>query len=380
MKIGFLTTSYPSDTNDPRGVHIHRIASALVRRRVEVVVAAPVQQSLAYQIDGVTVVPLECAAAREGHLSSGISGIVPNLQRKPWLGSEIPGLIRALGAGVDLLDDVDLLHCHWVLPSGWVASRRLSRDTPLVVTSHGGDVNLVRRLPVLGSFARRALQRADAVVGVSDAVSAELRRLGVPNHRLVTLSVGVPIGPELARRRLASPLRVLYVGGLSRRKSVDTLVRAFKRVDGRAELKIVGSGPTQVSLQRLIARLSVANAELVGPVAPSDVGRLMQWADVLVLPSRSEGKPTVVMEAMAAGLAVLATDIPGTRELVDPGKTGFLFPVGSWGDLERRLSSMADDPEQVQNMGRAAWEVANTFSIEAVADKHVEIYERVLSR
>jgi rhamnosyl/mannosyltransferase len=137
------------------------------------------------------------------------------------------------------------------------------------------------------------------------------------------------------------PLRVLFVGRLDAQKNVVRLVQAMARVTRPVELTVVGDGEEQPRVRAAVAAAGLTSVRLVGAVHGADLLGWYRWAEAFVLPSDREGMPLVVLEAMAAGLPVLVTDVPGSRELVED--VGIVVPPTPAG-LAAGLDRLASDP------------------------------------
>ena len=171
MRVLFITSAYPANLDDPRGTFIHVLARSLVEEGVQVTVLAPGSPGAPRSElrDGVHVRRATYWIPRWQSLATGLGGIVPNLRSKPWLIFQIPALLLALSwRAVRLARGADVIHAHWVLPSGLagVRARRWS-GRPLIITSHGGDLNLAVRIPALRPLVRRTVTQAQHCVGVS---------------------------------------------------------------------------------------------------------------------------------------------------------------------------------------------------------------------
>jgi glycosyltransferase involved in cell wall biosynthesis len=172
----------------------------------------------------------------------------------------------------------------------------------------------------------------------------------------------------------------LAVGRLRAPKDFACLVRATAELaPGRLRVFIVGDGPDRPALQAEIARLGAgASVELLGERA--DVAELLAAADLFVLPSHSEGMPMSVLEAMAAGLPVVASAVGGIPELVRDGETGRLVAPGDAPALARALDALAGDPVARARLGAAGRRRAEReFDVEACRRAHLELYRAALA-
>ncbi len=171
----------------------------------------------------------------------------------------------------------------------------------------------------------RVLRAAERVVVLSgEQADFVQERYGVRPERVVIVpnGVGAPREPDPAERTGVREdddgmLRLLYVGRLAAQKNIPRLIDAFSRVRAPVVLAIVGDGELREWTERAVAERGLANVRVVGPRRDGALAAWYRWADAFVLASDKEGMPLVVLEAMAAGLPVVATDVPGTRELVD---------------------------------------------------------------
>ena len=393
LRVLFVTTAYPANVADPRGTFVHALARALVRLgdvRVTVLAPGVPDAPASERRDGVEIRRARYWTRRGQALAVGHHGIVPNLRRRPWLALQVPALVAALTCeAVRLAGDADVVHAHWVYPGGLagLAARR-RRGVPLVVTSHGTDLNLTMRSRLLRWLARRVALGADACLGVSHAMVERFLALGVPAERVRYVPLGVqttgPADTAPARADDAA-FAVWYVGGLTRNKSVETLVRAhaeLARRGRRTTLTVVGSGPEEPALRALVAELGAGDAvRFLGPKPPAEIPGLLAGADALVLPSRAEGRGLVLLEAMAAGVPVVASDIPGPREIVLEGETGLRFPVGDalrLADAVERLLSDAALRARLASGGRALI-AREGLTTDASAARHLAVYRAVLA-
>lgn len=281
----------------------------------------------------------------------------------------------------------DAVIAYFGLPCGPAAGlARVLCGVPYVVSLRGGDVpgfqyegiGVYHRLA--GPVIRAVWRKAAAVVANSDGLAALARRFApevpvtvVPNG--VDATLFTPVAEN--RKHTDGPLRLLVVGRLVRQKGVDCLLDAMARLPDPAvvALTVVGDGPARPELEAQAARLGLSGrVAFVGWRGRDELPGLYQTADVFVLPSRDEGMPNVVLEAMACGLPVVATDIPGSRDLVVDGETGVLMAVDDTAALHAALAQLAADPQARQRMGTAGRQrVAEHFSWGAVAAAYLAL-------
>lgn len=294
--------------------------------------------------------------------------------------------------------DPDLVHTHSCL-SARIASRLLG--IPVVYTKHnvssippaeraaegagpwGGAAGRLFRMMVARLF-------SNAVIAVSEVVREDLIKSGVPASMVATIPNGVDLAafPRPARR-LAGPGKKDDVGAigvtvgtaarLHPQKALDVMIEAARIVVDAApgtRFLIAGTGPSEAELRRKIQRLQLGSyVEMAGFV--EDVPGFLRQLDVYVLSSRYEGLPFAVLEAMAARLPVVATNVGGVPEAVVDGVTGILVPPGDSRLLAEGILRLIRDPQMAARMGMAGRaRVEEMFSAEAMATRTIEIYER----
>jgi glycosyltransferase involved in cell wall biosynthesis len=263
----------------------------------------------------------------------------------------LPGVpaLHALGMAATLAPRVAALRREfafeailgaWAYPDGVAAAALAAiHRVPLVLTVLGSDVNELARRASLAPQIRLGLSRARRVVAVSDALGREVVRLGVPRERVEVLHNGVDgevfrlRDRRQARAALgldpATPLAG-YVGNLAREKGADVLVEAAALLRARTprpvDVVLVGAGALEPELRARVASLGLdGRVRLVGRRLHDEVPLWLAAFDVLCLPSRREGCPNVVLEALASGRPVVASAVGGVPELVREG-AGLLVP------------------------------------------------------
>jgi glycosyltransferase involved in cell wall biosynthesis len=174
---------------------------------------------------------------------------------------------------------------------------------------------------------------------------------------------------------------ILFAGRLHPQKAPDLLIAAAAPLlaeDPGLHLLIVGEGPLKAELIAQVERLGLAQRVHFAGRLP-DLAPVLRAASVLVLPSRWEGMPNVVLEAMAAGCPVVGTDVEGTRELIRPGETGRLCKVNSVNDLRQAMAESLREPASAATMDSSAQHIVRKrFTWNSVADEYVRLYRELV--
>lgn len=223
---------------------------------------------------------------------------------------------------------------------------------------------------------------ATAVVCVSETeLRAGLAAGTCREERTTVIPNAVDPGPAVERAPATNgPLELVSVGRLAEPKDFATLLSAVAALPpATVRVVLLGDGPQREALQAQVAELAIADAvELAGEV--DDVRARLDRADAFVLSSRSEGMPLSVLEAMAAGLPVVASDVGGVHEVVVDGETGRLVPAGDATALAAALSELADQPELRERWGGAGRQrIEERFALGTWRAAHLALYERLLS-
>ncbi|MEZ4324027.1 MAG: glycosyltransferase [Polyangiales bacterium] len=385
LRVGVLTTSYPSHPGDIAGVFVEGFARTLRDLGHDVRVVAPdldhvppssgpPDQSQASP----RVVRLRYAYPRALQRTFHRAGAPENLRSDPL--AALGALTYPMALATHLARRAhafDVLVSHWAVPNGLLAARwprapRASADpVRRVVVTHGADIHLLERLPLGRRIARTIAQGSDALTFVSLSHRERFERLvGSALPHATVLAMGIPShhpasahAQEHVRRMVGMDGRVvLALGRLVPIKGLDVLVRALAGGPD-ATLVIAGDGPSRASLMREAARVGV-RVVLPGVITGDEKSAWLERADVLALPSRrlssgrEEGTPTVLLEAMLAGTPVVATDTGGIAELLGHGARGSLVPPDDVGALRSALDEALRGGEKTLTRARLARDAA----------------------
>jgi glycosyltransferase involved in cell wall biosynthesis len=274
-------------------------------------------------------------------------------------------------------------HCNIVS----LLSRKLAGSATRVVI---GEVSLMGistktaaqlRSRLIPFFAKRLYPRADAIIAVSQGVADDLASvLDLPFDKIDVIFDPV-VTPELHERvgrpldhhwfaRGAPPV-IIGVGRLDPEKDFLTLLRAFNivRRNRNVRLMILGEGPERLALESLAQKLGIADVVTLPGFVENPLPFVAN-ASVLALTSRFEGLPNVIIEALACGTPVVATDCPGgTTEILDGGLYGKLAPVGDFKEVARAIEETLENPPDSMFLKSAC----ERFSVDAIARQYLEI-------
>lgn len=283
----------------------------------------------------------------------------------------------------------DILHAHMAFGHAVMAvvfARSFGKKAVVKIACAGeyGDLHTFSKF-VGFRPALQILRQADAIVAVSREVERELLAYGFSPDRIVRIPNGVDT--TLFRRKESSlksgKTRFLLTVRRHPQKGIDIVLRAARMLqeqglDGKFEISLYGEDYPEHDYRSMARELGVMNSVSFFPFE-NDILSLYQSADCFVLPSRGEGLSNALLEAMAMELAVIATSVSGTTDVVDDGKDGFLIPPDSPEALSAAMVSIIHDREMASRLGlNARRKVEQHFSLESVARKYADLYERLV--
>lgn len=275
---------------------------------------------------------------------------------------------------------VDVAHSHEFSMAVYGAAAAALARVPHIITMHGGKYFEAKGRRRIGL--RWAFRASHRVIAVSEATRSGLAaRLGFDGSRLEVIHNGVPEQTGDRQRIRAelglggSDLLILAVGNLYDVKGHDVLLHALSRLptDPGWRLAVAGRGPEEARLRELAQRLSLSErVHLLG--YRGDIQDLMAAADIVAMPSRSEGLPLAILEAMFARRPIVASAVGGIPDALG-GDAGLLVPPGDPGALAQALTSLLLDPDLGSALGNAAAvRAAERFSVDAMADAYERCY------
>lgn len=386
-----FSTLYPSASRPIHGIFVEtRLRELLKSGAVQTRVVAPVPWFPSAHPRWGDYARMAHTPRREQR--HGVDVLHPRYLLVPKVGMTIaPALlalasVRAVQQVLDEGFDFDVIDAHYYYPDG-VAAAWLARrfDRPLTITARGTDLNLIPQHALPRRMIRWAAQRADASIGVCKALVDVLRDWGLDERHLHVMRNGVdlqrfrPLPRDAARRELGldgGPV-LLSVGHLIERKGHHLVIDAFSELVPRlrdARLVIIGAGDERAHLEALAAERGVrARICFTGAVPNEDLATWYSAADALVLASSREGWANVLLESMACGTPVVATNIWGTPEVVGPD-AGVLVDERTGPAIAAAVSKLLAAPPSRADVRRHA----EGFSWQATTVAQLELFRSIL--
>lgn len=325
-------------------------------------------------------------------------GMTENLRNRPLSWLQAPSYVLALAVAARrqvARRKIDVINAHWMIPQGLAVAMARGRRGRFrhVLSVHAADVYLLAKLPLGRALARYVLARTDAVFADGSHVAGRLDDLlGYPSGAVIQ-----PMGAHLELFRDAPPLAeneqpfpdgfLLFFGRFSEKKGVVYLLRALPRIlerHGGLGLVLIGYGALEEELHTEASRLGVASSvRFAGRRSHAEIARYLRSCRLAVVPSiidsngDTEGMPTVVIEALSAGVRVVASAVDGIPDVVRHGENGWLCREKDPEDLAEKILDALDDPagSPIERGGAAT---AERFAWPRVAERYFSTFERLL--
>ncbi len=395
LRILTFSTLFPSSVRPGHGIFVEtRLRELVSSGKVQSRVVAPVPWFFSAHPRFGQYARIARTPAQESR--NGLDVSHPRYLLPPAIGMHIAPVLLAAGAmpAIHRLRkegfDFDVIDAHYYYPDG-VAAAILARrfNKPFTVTARGSDINLIAKYAIPLRWMRWAARRATASIGVSVALTKEMARIGMPGQSLRTMPNGVdlnrfdlsPQGPARAELGWPEQPTLLSVGNLVENKGHHIAIEAMQYLPD-FRLIIAGEGPQRNALESL-ARLKRVSPQIqfLGSIDQSKLARVYAAADILVLASSREGWPNVLLEAMACGTPVVATNVGGISEIVTSPIAGYLMPertcqhlVDAVLALWRCLPSRSAVRQRAAQCGWAATTAAQLSMFEQIAAGPRKVY------
>lgn len=310
--------------------------------------------------------------------------IIPRIKEQKRRALLVPFLFLGLWYKLfKILPHYDVVHAHWIIPQGLVQSLF---KKPYIVTGHGGDI-MSLNTGLLKLFKKYTLQRAQHVTVVSEALKHEIDKM-VPENKLSVISMGCDTKKFSPSLRINNYFNqntckiILFVGRLVEIKGVNYLIDAMCFLN--AKLLIVGTGPQEVLLKRKVKELQLDEKVLfLGPKNHNELPTIFASSDIFCVPSitdtngAQEGKPTVLFEAMASGLPIVATRTGGIPEVVEDSYDGFLVSEKDSDALAEKLGILINNPQLYNDFSQNVLMHSREWDYSTIAQKFADILLRL---
>ncbi len=383
IDVGVITTSFPLSPDSASGIFVERLVASMPAH-VRPTVLVPAADFDITQPRGkcYKLIAFSYGPKHLQRLAHSPGGIPEALNRRDASILLIPLFVVCMFiAAFRLARQVDVIHGNWSVPGivGALAAKLCGRRS--IVTLRGEDINRAKTSWLHRKLLWVCLRLNTKVVVVSEAGK---QQLDTWFPKFASRTEFTPNGterntPSFKKASFHKPVRAVTVGSLIPRKGVNVILKAINQLPAHIDLtlRVVGSGAERGVLEAY-AKEHGLNVEFLGAVHPDRIREHLAWADIFIFASFAEGRPNALMEAMAAGLPIITTEIPGTAEIVSEN-CGKLFAPGDSPTLSSAIAWMIENQEAALTKGSNAREFvnANIPSWPDAAAAYAKIYESV---
>jgi len=352
--------------------------------------SAPVTKSLAEELvrqgNDVDVVTMSYGQLRKEEVIGGVQVYrVPSIRKNRERCSIYEMLSYCISATAFLPrllkeKEYDVNHTHFIVPTG-IVSGILHKKIPYIVTAHGSDVpgynpdRFQVSSSLLKPFSRMVVERASCITSPSVFLKKEIVR-NFGNHKIAVIPNGIEVSGHFTG---AKKKKILTVSRLFERKGIQYVIEAMKDVEG-FEYCICGEGPYRTHLANLIERYDIGHkVKLKGYLDTEQLHREYESAAIFILTSTSENFPVVLLEAMAAGCAVITSNNTGCVEVV--GEAALFVEPRDVENIKQQLLTLINDSHLMNQLGKTGRNrVEKEFTWSKVAGKYMNLYKDVVRK
>jgi glycosyltransferase involved in cell wall biosynthesis len=318
---------------------------------------------------------------------------VRSLRLKPYKAGAITMAAFVLKGWIKARNEIkrqkpDLIHVHFAVPAGWIAYLLWKEfKIPYIITTQLGDIpggvphKTDRWFRWVFPFTPAVWKSAVRVI----AVSAFTRNLVLAKYPVDVQIIHNGVHLESINPNnliVQNPPMIVFAGRFTQQKDPIQIIRTLSKLkDIPWRCTMVGDGPLRSEIMQAIDKAEINDRFLfTGWVSPTEVREIFLNSDILFMPSLSEGLPLVGVQALAAGLALLVSDIGGFIDLIEAGCNGYKLPPGNHDDWEKMLRMMLTDPELTKEFKKHSFKLAERFDINRIVRQYVEIFMQVANQ
>ena len=403
MKVLVLTTTFPRWNDDPTPAFVYELSKRLRNEGMEIVVLAPHHEGAKFyeEIEGLKVYRFPYFYPTKYQRLCYEGGILHNIKGS-WLAKiQVPLLFSLeliFACGIIYKERINIIHSHWIIPNGFVAGiiKRFWNITHLS-TAHAADVLALEKLPFRKELSGFIVQNCDSLAASSNYIKEKLEKSiaiemrDVIKEKIFVQPMGVDtkvfegLDKKLLRQNYSygSSFIILFVGRFVEKKGIEYLLEAIRILVSSSEdikLLLVGDGPLGEKLRKDIKELNMdSNVDFIGKVSTNKLAQFYVLSDVVVVPSivtasgDTEGMPTVIVEAMAAGKPVVASNVGGIKDVVLDGFNGFLIEQKKPKEIAEKIVELKSKLSLYKRLSQNAHISSKDYRWEVVGKRYAEL-------
>jgi glycosyltransferase involved in cell wall biosynthesis len=405
MKILILTSSFPGiEEGILSGYFVYELAKRLMGKGFEIVVlcAHHPKAKLEEDMAGLMIHRFPYFYPFKYQKIYRAGGIAYNLKNSHLAKLQVPlFFLSELLYAIKIIkkEKIDVIHSHWLVPQGLVgAICKQIFKIPHLSTIHAADVFGLERLPFKRKFANLIAKNSDEIIVVSSYISERLLGLISPElkkdieKKMTILPMGVDAQQFqntndklelLSEYKINSEFNLLFLGRLSEKKGISYLIKAMPQIVSQIKdvnLILCGAGHLRKELEQLLKKMSLEKyVRFTGFVSNEEKIDYLSLADVLIVPSiviqsgETEGLPVVILEGLAAGKPIIASDVSGVKDVIKNGYNGFLVEQKNSDQIADKVLELLDNRELRAEFSKNALKTAKNYDWEVIGRKYEKI-------
>lgn len=393
MKIGVITSVYPEFKGDPHGIFVHRLMREICRQGHEVYVLAPFSgDKTDYILDDVNVKKFNYFYPKRFQKLCGRSGMIDNIKEGFFVKIQFLSFILFNSINSSRkLRDMDVIHVQWPIPNGLGALIvKYFHGIPYINTIYGEEIYLSKRYHTM-FIIKLLVRNASKTIMISSAtLKVSLNEhLKDGKFEIIPFGVDTEFFRPIKIEKNSKIFQILSVGYLIERKGFNYLIKAVKEVlefHNEVKLIIVGSGPLEKQIKKLICELKLENnIQILNNISDNELLNIYNSSDLFTLPSiidsqgNTEGLGVVLLEAMACKLPVIGSNTGGIPDIIQDNVTGRLVQQKDIHGLSKAIIDLIENEDLRKNMALNGYEmVKGHFSWEKIAKDYIEIYKETI--
>lgn len=382
MKVVVITHNYIRRQGDLTALYLHRLASGLMARGLDITVICPHAPGLLRNdnIDGVKIIRIAYPLSNRRPIVYA-GDMHEQVAASPLAKFAFAGLVYSFyknALSVCRREKVDLIWANWWIPPGLAAARVAHKlRLPLVISSHGSDIGLLSRGGLAGMLSRRVYRRTRKATVVSSFLKERLLScvdtIAADDVVVIPMPVGMEQFPRTAPVESETPM-FLSVARYTRQKRLDDIICAAERLAAEGlpfRVKMVGEGPLRETLQRMVDEKGLGGRFDIGPlVAQQKLGELYRQCHGVLLVSEGEGFGLVLVEAGLTGRGVIAARSGGITDVITDGVNGLLIEPGDIDALTAAMRTFITDAAMRNGLGDGGYKIAmEKFATPVLVDR-----------
>lgn len=321
--------------------------------------------------------------------------IIPNLKKNPFLIFQLPFFnLSFLISTIKLIkkNKFDIINSHWLLPSGLIGAicKKLF-NIKHISTTHGGDLETLNKMPFKRIISNFVLNNSDYILFVSSYSKNIFKNLIKDKNKLEKKSLILPMGININNLKnnislnkikknynVKTNKNIVFIGRLEERKGINYLIGSIPKIlnEFNITLFILGDGPIKKELSNLVKILKLENnVKFLGHTIGKKKLDFLKLADILIIPSLSEGLPVTLLEGLATGKAVIATKVGGIPDVLKNNNGILIYPKNKE-ELSSNIIKLFKNPKLAKKLSKNALKISKNYDWKIISEKYTKIFNK----